>query len=142
MKEESGDEGNVGTLDGGCRRMRRKPDTPRLWSCSSNCALRAKVVNMTVHRSLSRGTHLAMFSSCVVPASIEYRTLPLSAVSCVFDSRFPVLLFLCTYKDLSGTSKASPFGVLLLVLLLLPSCESCQHDFLSCLLSIIALTAR
>ena len=76
------------------------------------------MINVTIHGMVKQGTHLAMFSSCGVPASIEYRTRPLSAVVCALDNRFPVLLFLCTYADSSGTSNIPLFGELVLVLLL------------------------
>jgi hypothetical protein len=42
MKVDSVEEGSVGARDGGCRRMRRKPDKPRLWSYSRSCVLLAR----------------------------------------------------------------------------------------------------
>jgi hypothetical protein len=120
----------VGTLDRGCRRMRRNPDRPKLWSCSRSCVLLARVVsNLTVHGLVQQGAHLAIFSSCGVPASIEYRTRPLSPVSGGFDSRFPVLLFLWTYKASSGTLKVPSLGGLVLALLL-PSMISSSARFI------------
>lgn len=143
MKDNSGDEGIVGALDGGCRRIRRSPETPRLCSCSCSCVLLAHVINVTIYGAVQQSTHLAMFSSCGVPASIEYRTRPLSALNGGLDKRFPVLLFLCTYADPSGTSNIPLSGGLVLVLLLpgmislsaqITSCFGCEEECLCSLL--------
>ena len=76
VNEDEGEEGTVGTRDGGCWRIRRRPDAPRPCSCSGTIG------------------DLAIGSNSVdAPASKEKRILPFSLVLDISASRFPVLRF-------------------------------------------------
>ena len=76
MNEDEGDGGSVGVRDGGCCRIRRKPDSPRPCSCSGMTG------------DLAIGSY-----STEAPASKENRILAFSLDLAESDNRLPVLRF-------------------------------------------------